>query len=59
MYNKLTREELRIIRETAGEGAPSPQRKGAALRSALFLIAGLCVMVVLAWLLRWLSSRWA
>ena len=58
MYDKLSREELKIIRETAEQGASQPPRKGAALRSALWLTGGLCIMVFLAWLLLWLTSRW-
>ena len=58
MYNKLTRDELKIIEKTAEQGKAQPARKGAALRSGLWLIAGLCVMVFLAWLLLWVSSSW-
>lgn len=58
MYNKLTRDELRIIEKTTEQGNSQPARKGAALRSALWLITGLCVMVFLAWLLLWVSSSW-
>ena len=58
MYNKLTRDELKIIEKTVEQGKSQPPRKGAALRSALWLITGLCVMVFLAWLLLWVSSSW-